>query len=377
MKEKLKVLLVSPYSKVKVGGIGTWTKIMLDYCKDRQDVELYFQNTATSLPKRAALSNGFFHILIGSVDSLSILLKLVFNLIRYKPDVVHYTSSAGFGLYKDSVAVFFVKKVFKKQFIIHWRFGRIPELGKQKNKEWEMLSRCVSKASASIVIDESSYNTLENEGFDNVYITPNPISPQLEDVSRQLDVDCVCEQRDEGTVLFVGHILKTKGIVELINATKDNPAVKRLIVIGPFFDEAFEQEMHALALDTSKASQWIYWAGELEREKVFEYYKRCSVFCLPSYTEGFPNTVIEAMALGCPIVSTKVGAIPEMLNDNCGKLVEAKEVDKLADTIRDVIENKPMAIEIGKNARDKVLNQYVIDKVYQMYYSIWSRLLLS
>ena len=238
-----------------------------------------------------------------------------------------------------------------------------------------MLSRCVRRSSASIVIDERSYNMLVKEGFMNIYLTPNPISPQLESVSRQLDINDISEHRDNGSVLFVGHILKAKGISELIKATKDNPAVTKLIVIGPFFDDVFEQEMYDLASDTRKDSNWIFWAGELEREKVFEYYKRCSLFCLPSYTEGFPNTVIEAMALGCPIIATPVGAIPEMFAGDCGRLVEAKDVENLAVAIQNVIENKPNAIEMGKNAREKVLKQYVIERVFQMYYSIWCDIL--
>ena len=373
--KKIKILLVSPYSRVKVGGIGTWTKIMLDFCKNRDDVELFFQNTATDLPKRAALKNSLLHVLIGSLDSLSILLKLFINLIRYKPNVVHYTSSAGFGLYKDSVAIFIVRKLFRRQIIIHRRFGRIPELGESKNNEWKKLYSCVRKASASIVIDVHSYKTLIKEGLDNVYLTPNPISTNLEAVSKSLDINSISEHRDIGMVLFVGHILKAKGISELIKATKDNPAVTKLIVIGPFFEEDFEQEMHDLASDTKKDSNWIFWAGELEREKVFEYYKRCSVFCLPSYTEGFPNSVIEAMALGCPIVATTVGAIPEMLDGNCGRLVESRNIECLGQKIQEVIEKRPEAIEMGKNAREKVLNQYVIEKVFSMYYSIWCKFL--
>lgn len=374
MKKSIKVLLVSPYSKTKVGGIGTWTKIMLDYCESRSDIELFFQNTGTQLPKRAALNNRLLHIVIGSVDSASIILKLFFNMIRHKPDIVHYTSSAGFGLYKDKIAVFIVRKIFRKDFVIHWRFGRIPELGISKNREWVMLSSVVRSVSASIVIDKRSYETLIGEGLPKVFLTPNPISPQLEALSRQL-VEDRCKEREKGTVLFVGHILKTKGIKELIEATKNNPYVSKLIVIGPFFDDSFKEELIKLSEMTDKGANWISWEGELEREKVFEYYQRCAVFCLPSYTEGFPNSVIEAMSFACPILATNVGAIPEMLEDGCGDVVEAKEVDSLKLTLNEMIINTESSINKGEKARSKVLNNYTIDRVYEQYYSIWMKCL--
>lgn len=377
MRSKIKVLLVSPYSREHVGGIGTWTKIMLDFCKEREDIELVFQNTAAKLNKRAALKNVLFHIVIGSLDSLSIIFKLIRNMIRHKPDIVHYTSSAAFGLYKDSVVVFIVKKLFRKKIVIHWRFGRIPELCELKNKEWRLLSSVIKKTSASIVIDENSYKTLQNEGMRNVYLTPNPISPQLEALSRQIDDENHNAQRERGIVLFVGHVLKAKGIVELIKATKDNPSVSKLIVIGPFFDEEFKQELNDLSKDTTKDPNWISWEGELVREQVFEYLKKCSVFCLPSYTEGFPNSVIEAMAFGCPIVASKVGAIPEMLADGCGELVEARQVEPLKESLSKVLDNPEQTAEMGKRAHSKVLENYVIEKVYSLYYEIWQNCLTN
>ena len=53
------------------------------------------------------------------------------------------------------------------------------------------------------------------------------------------------------------------------------------------------------------------------------------IFVLPSHTEGFPNAVLEAMALAKAIIASRVGAIPEMLADECGLLIEAKDVSGL------------------------------------------------
>lgn len=373
MKDRIKVLLVSPYSKTGVGGIGTWTKLMLDYCEERDDIYLFFQNTASKFDKRSSLKNTFSHLYIGCLDSFSIIRKLVANMFKYKPDVVHYTSSAGLGLYKDIVVVYIVRYLFRKSIIIHWRFGRIPELGVQRNKEWTLLKIVVRKATASIVIDENSLNTLRKEGFTNVINIPNPISGQLEILSRNLNLEELHNQREKGTVLYVGHVLKTKGITELIEATKDNPLVSKLIVIGPFFDETFKRELQELAIITPQKADWISWEGELEREKVFGYYKKCAVFCLPSYTEGFPNSVMEAMAFACPIVATKVGAIPEMLSDGCGLLTEVQAVEQLQESIDKVLSNQKIAKEMGERAHDRVLERYTIDVAYKRYYEIWNR----
>ena len=60
------------------------------------------------------------------------------------------------------------------------------------------------------------------------------------------------------------------------------------------------------------------------------------VFVLPSYTEGFPNVIIEAMAMGKPIIATSVGAIPEMLDEGCGVVVPPKDADSLQKALQKV-----------------------------------------
>lgn len=367
----IKVLLISPYGKEKVGGIGTWTKIMLDYCQGRDDIQLFFQNTGTKLPKRSSQNSFFPHLIVGILDSLSILGKLLINMLRYKPDVVHYTSSAGFALYKDYVSIFIIKKLFRKRFIIHWRFGRIPSLCKKKNSEYRMLMNVVKAASASIVIDNTSFDALIKQGIKNVYCLPNPISPQLQNLANAMDVDIISQNREPGTVLFVGHILKEKGIFELIEACKRSESVKKLYVVGPFFSDEIKKQLLVQIRGGNKSKDWVVFVGEILREAVFEYYQKCMVFCLPSYTEGFPNSVIEAMANACPVLSTTVGAIPEILSDNCGVCVPPKNAEALADALSSILLNSESCIEMGKRGREKVLNNYCMDKVYGEYYKIW------
>lgn len=365
---KIKVLLVSPYSEKKVGGIGTWSKLMLDYCIDNKDVDLVFQNTAFFLKSNLHKSR-YARILIGIVDTLVILVKLFFNLLIYKPDIVHYTSSASFALHKDKIAIFITQKIFRRKFIIHWHFGRIPELCKLKNKEYYSLLSIIGKVSESIVIDMKSYNTLKECGVKKVIYIPNPISEQLRCSSKRLDVEVLQPKRLRGVVVFVGHILKSKGVFELVNACSKIRDVKRLILIGPYFANV-KDELLTIAKEREYGN-WLEFTGELQRENVYKYYQTCSIFSLPSYTEGFPNVVLEAMANACPIVSTNVGAIPEMLSDNCGICIDAKNVLQLQDSLSLLLSDNYLAIEIGNNARQKVLSLYSLDKVFNQYLNAW------
>lgn len=370
MKKKIKVLLVAPYSKEKVGGIGTWTKLILDYSESVDDVELLFQNTVHTLPKRWSMNNRLAHFFVGSIDSLLILLKLFYNLCFKKPEVVHYTSSAANALYKDRIAAFISNKLFKTTFVIHWRFGRIPAIFIDRGREYKRFIKVLDLVSVSIVLDSASDLVLKNEGY-KVELIPNPISQTIHTIAKKNVKGDLQIKRNHGTVLFVGHMLDTKGVFEIVKACAICKQVKKLIMVGPFFDETVKEKLIELSKERDNGN-WLFLLGEKPREQVWEYYKTCSLFCLPSYTEGFPNVILEAMAFACPIVATKVGAIPEMLSDGCGELIDAHRVEPLVEAINNLLVNLELADKMGERARLKVLNSYSIDTIFDRYYKVWN-----
>ena len=369
MNRPIRILLVSPYSDKTVGGIGTWSKIVLDYSKGVDDCDVRFLNTVQGLPKRWSMNYRIAHLIVGIIDSLFIIVRLFFNMIILHPDVVHYTSSAGSALNKDIVAIWIVKNIFHKKFVIHWHFGRVPEIFGNKNKEYALFLKVSKRSDVSIAIDDRSYKVLHNNNIESVYI-PNPIPITLQQEVESLDVKTLSSYRNSGEVLFVGHVVITKGIVELVRACTDCVLVKRLKIVGPFFDEQLKNRLQLLAKKRDNGN-WLELLGEKSREDVWEYYKSCSVFCLPSYSEGFPYVILEAMSFGCPVVATKVGAIPEMLSDGCGELIEPKEVEKLKDSITNIMKNTSKAEKMGELAHNKVLDNYTIEHVFGKYVSVW------
>ena len=98
-------------------------------------------------------------------------------------------------------------------------------------------------------------------------------------------------------------------------------------------------------------------------------------FLMTSFTEGSPQVVKEAMACGCPIVTTDVGAIPEMLDINNGAnygiCVKPKQVSELRDAIKVMLENKEYASSCGEKARLRVQNLYSMPIVWNKLCSIW------
>lgn len=362
---KLKVLLISPYSTKKVGGIGTWTQNIIEYSKSIPSLDLRFQNTAFFL-KSNLLSSFFSRLLIGIIDSVWIITKTIGNILIFRPDCIHYTSSASIALFKDYVCGI-VAKLFRINFIIHFRFGRIPALKEKQNWEWKLLCKVVNLASATIVIDLKSYAALR--AFKNeIYYIPNPISQELSHLI--FDKEKTVKL---GKVVFVGHIVASKGVYELVSACLDIGLVKELVLIGPVLSNT-KKDLIEIA-NSRQQGMWLKFRGEVERKEVLTDILDANLLCLPSYTEGFPNVVIEAMALACPVVGTKVGAIEEMLDvkgkNPGGICIQPKDKNSLKEALIVILENPTLANEYGINGRLRVSTKYNITTVFNKYLSVW------
>lgn len=362
MKDIIKVLLVSPYSSQIVGGIGTWSKSVLDAFAECKSIDILFQNTKSIL--KIIPKSHVSRLIKGSVDTLVILAQLFLNCLLRRPDIIHYTSSASWALNKDRIAIR-IAKLFKIPFIVHWHFGRIPDIIKEKGSEYFRLRTVLKLATASICIDKMSFEALENDGIDHCFYIPNALPDNVLVASGKTAE----RNREEGVVLFVGHVIKTKGVYELVKSCTIIPSVKKLLIVGPC-NEVVKNELNHLA-KKREDGKWMCFLGEIPREQVFDYYRNCSVFVLPSYTEGFPYVVLEAMAFGCPIVATAVGAIPQLITQSTGLLIPAQNEEKLSEAIALMINNKDKAYSCGANARDMVVQHFSTTTVMKQYEHLW------
>ena len=229
--------------------------------------------------------------------------------------------------------------------------------------------RIVRNADVNIVLDEKSMCSLQKEGCKHVFYIPNPMTSAICDATKDIDIVSANAIRTQGEVLFVGHVIPTKGVFELVECCTDNMEVKKLILVGPVLPD-----MKDRIIELSKkrsAENWLEFKGELCREEVYSYYRSCALFCLPSYTEGFPYVILEAMAFGCPIVATDVGAIAEMLQDESGMVIAPRDKVALGKAIRKMLMDKGLRDALGANAFARVMTVYSNDVIFKKYESLW------
>lgn len=117
-------------------------------------------------------------------------------------------------------------------------------------------------------------------------------------------------------IIFAGKIAEKKGVMSLIRSLeylKADPKKVQIYLAGSAGNEIEYQEIHRMA---GKSKYEIQFLGRLNQEQLAEYYNKCDIFVLPSFFEGIPLTVIEALACGDRVVLTSLPGIPEWLTEN-------------------------------------------------------------
>ncbi|MBS1572889.1 MAG: glycosyltransferase family 4 protein [Bacteroidetes bacterium] len=253
------------------------------------------------------------------------------------------------------------------QTIIHFHFGRIPDIYKEKRWEYKLIHRVISSVDKVIIIDKNSYNTLKSYGYKNIYLMPNPLTPKVQEIINQNKTII----KQDNKIVFVGHVVETKGVFELIEACKEISNI-RLKMIG-YVTEEMKTTLKSKAGDNSE--NWLEFSGEIDYVSTIKEMMSAGVFVLPTYTEGFPNAILESMACACPIVTTRVGAIPEMLDvahgDNYGLCVEPKNVVQLKTAIEKMLDDREYALQCGTNAQQRVNNLYSMPTIWNDLETIW------
>ena len=367
----MKLLFCSPYlhgNNIYPGGIGVWGKCILDYYyQSGSDIDIIPVPFDRHLRIGEVNDFGIKRLLNGVVDLGGMTLHAYKELKSNKPNIMHLCTSASLGLIKDWFLLRAAKRSNVKT-VLHLHFGRTAELKKVNNWEWKLLNRVIRLTDVPVAMDMQTYNTLKAEGY-NVKYLPNPLSINIINQVQRLEGTI---ERIHNQMLFVGHALKTKGVYELVEGCTNVPNVT-LRMVGKCSSE-IKTELASIAQKRDNGN-WLTFVGEISRDDVLKEFFAADAFVFPSYTEGFPNVILEAMACGCPIASSDVGAIPEMLNitnDPCGICFKPQNSGEVTEAVIKLCSDKVLKATYSEKAKTRVNEMYAIPKVWEQLIDIWS-----
>jgi glycosyltransferase involved in cell wall biosynthesis len=183
-----------------------------------------------------------------------------------------------------------------------------------------------------------------------------PLSRNKTELRRELGL----APSDRKMILFVGRLYSRKGLPTLLQAAqvvvKDFRNTQFVISGGGFKQN--EEKLRKLATQLGIEDN-VSFVGYFPDEKLPDLYAAADVFVLPALYENFPFAILEAMSTGLPVVSTRVGGIPELIVDkHSGLLIEPYDHEQLADAIIRLLQDSNFAEELGRKARQLVEEKF-------------------
>jgi len=255
----------------------------------------------------------------------------------WKPDVIQLNVLS----LKNALRCYLLHLIYKVPYIIveHWS-RYLPENHSFPNG-WEgYILRFVAKhASMILPVSENLMHAMQACGITNShwqvihnvvddFFYTQPIQPAQPDQPAQpaqlLHVSCFDEKAKN-----------VKGLLRAMEQLYKQRQDWHLTLVGTGVDY---DEVRAYARTLALPESQLTWTGELTPEEVKKQFDKADVFVLFSNYENAPVVLSESLAAGCPIVATRVGGIPEMVPERCGKLVEVGDEKALKDALVEMLD---------------------------------------
>jgi glycosyltransferase involved in cell wall biosynthesis len=171
-------------------------------------------------------------------------------------------------------------------------------------------------------------------------------------------------------ILYVGLLTPRKGVLDLIEASRllrDDGIQHELLLLGGMPDEGPQAAEPVLAAARGVARL----LGTRPPEEMPAAYADADLFCLPSWWEAMPLSVLEAMSAGLPVVASDVGDVSRLVTPECGAVVPAKDPQRLADELRALLTDPELRRKRGEASRKRAVEDFsstttarAIDRVF-------------
>jgi glycosyltransferase involved in cell wall biosynthesis len=327
-------IIVTGLPPDSVGGTETQTYYLAKHLTKKHDVVVF--TTKKRINRKVENRDGF---LIRRVESHNLKLKLplgirTINILRAikdepkKPDII---LCMGIG---NGFAGIFIKK----------RYG-IPVLTYVRGSDWFINKRnWLRKRVINFVLRNTNLILTQTRSIRRELLNHYP-SLKIEVIPNGVELSK--EIASGRNILFVGRLHKVKGLEYLFMALKKIKKYPPLLIVG---EGQENKELKRISHGSN-----IQFVGAVSHSDVKKLMLKSKFLVLPSLSEGLPNVILEAMSVGLPVVATKVGGIPDIVeHGETAFLVEPKNPNKLSKYIKILLRDKKLHKKMSKNCLSAV-----------------------
>lgn len=290
-------------------------------------------------------------------------------LLNRRVKIVHVHTAAGSD-FKRSAMIVNLAKWFGKKIILHSHASQFKVFYTESNdKQKSWIINILKKSDVLIALSESWKEWFISIGVnkEKVIILHNITAfPQIRGVKEDISTRPV-------RFLFMGEIGQRKGVFDIIRSlTKHREEIKDKIELR-IGGNKMEDELRKAIIEGS-LSDFVRFEGWVSGEKKIELLNWADVYILPSFNEGLPISILEAMSYKMPIISTCVGGIPEVVDNKNGILITPGNDEEIFSAMKFYIDNK-QEITIQGNESYKKAQTYLPDYVLNHLKMIYKDLL--
>lgn len=314
----MRVLMCGNHPK-NTGGMSSVIQQIRTYNWGEHNVKLKF--IPTFYP-----GNNFVKVFYFSFAFIRVLTQIIF----VKPDIVYMHMSYK-GSFTRKYSIHLLCKLLGRKDVIHLHGSEFLQwYNKLNNKKQNKVKKLLRECDCFIVLGEKWKNIIEK------------IEPKAKTVVINNSVcipEAITKWNETFLLIFLGVLIPRKGLKDLLNAisqldTKNN---FKLIIAGTGEQEKELKEMTEL-LSINDKVEYVGWLDAIAKIQLL---KKSQVLVLPSYNEGLPIAIIEAMSYGLPIISTDVGDISTaVIHGENGFLFRPGDVDTLTSLLDQIINNR-------------------------------------
>ena len=321
--------------------------------------------------------------------------KKIEDLIKKeKPDIVHLqnihhhiTPSILYSFKKHRIPIVWTLHDYilicpNLSFLDH---GKICERCKKRKYFWSSIVKCKKDsflASTVAAVETSIHKIMNIYRMVDIFITPSEFlrkkfieygfnKEKLIHLNNFIYVGLDNEERDvDDYFLYVGRISEEKGIKTLVDAAiKENSGKLKIVGDGPL-----KEEMRSY-VRSKNGNNMIEFLGHKSHDEVIELIKNSKFVVVPSeWYENFPNIVLEAFSCRKPVIASRIGGIPELIEDNeTGLIFEPKNSNDLCSKIKYLRNNPDEIVRMGENAMAFVEQELNAEKHYQKLMEIYKQ----
>ncbi len=347
------ILFVGPYSKKPKGGVAF---VLSEYEKLFPDA--YF---LTSTVSKNRLTKVFSFM--GGV------IRFVYLLLTQPGIKIVHIHGASYKSFKRKYIFFRIAKWFNKKVIYHIHGGGYQLFFQNASPKIKQRIRHFINNSDCLICLSESWKTFFTQNFQpqNIVIIPNIIPLPIRVNVPFKSKNCFVK------FLFLGLIDNNKGVwflLEVLHEHKRELLHKAIFYIGGN-GQTKELERKIAEYDLGEMVKFIGWIDGEEKQKQLS---NADIYILPSYNEGLPISILEAMSYSLPILSTTVGGIPEIVSNENGRLITPGNKEQLWSAIEFFINADKITLakmgQVSKLKANPHLPDEVQDKLYSLYNGI-------